>query len=151
MSLYPALPSGKKEESANWPFCWNENNRSRAIQKKDEIHRYGIRRNTEQARRFHTFTARTVFSNSQLPGTREKTEVTYPASDTDTYFLGSGGSSSTLPIGMDSLFIYATGHDTNGFHLGRDTHGLSSWWQHRHTQPLFFTFLSWKVQIGKWN
>ena len=72
------------------------------------------------------FTARTVFSNSQLPGTREKTEVIYPASDTDTYFLGSGGSSSTLPIGMDSLFIYATGHDTNGFHLGRDTHGLSS-------------------------
>ena len=65
-------------------------------------------------------------ATASYPGTREKTEVTYPASDTDTYFLGSGGSSSTLPIGMDSLFIYATGHDTNGFHLGRDTHSLSS-------------------------
>ena len=94
--------------------------------KEGGISKLTIRRNTESAHCFHAFTARAVFSNSQLPGTREKTEVIYPASDTDTYFLGSGGSSSTLPIGMDSLFIYATGHDTNGFHLGRDTHGLSS-------------------------
>ena len=48
------------------------------------------------------------FSSSQLPGTRKKTEVAYPASDFDTHLLGSSGSSSTLPIGMDSLFIYAT-------------------------------------------
>ena len=75
-----------------------------------------------QAHRFHAFTARTFFSSSQLPGTREKTEVAYPASDSDTHLLGSSGSSSTLPIGMDSLFIYATGCNTNGFHSGRDTY-----------------------------
>ena len=115
------------------------------ISKNYEIYRYGIRRNTVQARRFHAFTARTVFSNRQLPEAGEKTEVTYPASDADTYLLGSSGSSSTLPIDVDSLFIYTTNHHTNDFHLGRDTHGLSSRWQYSDTQPLFFTFLSGKV------
>ena len=68
-----------------------------------------------------TRSARAFFSSSQLPGTRKKTEVAYPASDFDTHLLGSSGSSSTLPIGMDSLFIYATCCNTNDFHSGRDT------------------------------
>ena len=34
---------------------------------------------------FHAFTARAFFSSSQLPGTRKKTEVAYPASDFDTH------------------------------------------------------------------
>ncbi len=59
---------------------------------------------------------------ASYPELEKKTEVAYPASDFDTHLLGSSGSSSTLPIGMDSLFIYATCCNTNDFHSGRDTY-----------------------------
>ena len=68
---------------------------------------------TEQAHRFHPLTERTFFSSIQLSATGEKAEFPQPPVVSDTHICGSGSSSFTLSIGMDSLSVHAAGNHTD--------------------------------------
>lgn len=66
-----------------------------------------------KAHRFHPLTERTFFSSIQLSATGEKAEFPQPPVVSDTHICGSGSSSFTLSIGMDSLSVHAAGNHTD--------------------------------------
>lgn len=53
------------------------------------------------------------FSSIQLSATGEKAEFPQPPVVSDTHICGSGSSSFTLSIGMDSLSVHAAGNHTD--------------------------------------
>ena len=75
--------------------------------------KYRIRRHTEQTHRFHPLTERTFFSSIQLSAAGEKAEFPQPPVVSDTHICGSGSSSFTVSIGMDSLSVHAAGNHTD--------------------------------------
>ena len=58
-------------------------------------------------------TERTFFSSIQLSAAGEKAEFPQPPVVSDTHICGSGSSSFTVSIGMDSLSVHAAGNHTD--------------------------------------